>query len=283
MILKIQTVLPQAVSKSGRGSCKASICLFLVRPRMFYIWGSIESSQYRFNLFIFCYYPLVIKMASLPLEGQNCFLVLNYIDGISRQSHFWTRTPVVVWLWKHQRLGSPITPAFEAFPLPAPCVCHSVVTYSCGPLDCSPPGSCPWDSPGKNTGSGQPFPSPGDLPDPGIKPGSPALQADSLPSESPGKPLQCPGCLQRAHRSHSFLPCPFCPHRGHWFCLGTHGPCGPPWPDWHRKPGLPFGCPEWTKPLSPFGPFFLSLGAFHLFGHISVTKKPNKPVGPNCS
>ena len=34
--------------------------------------------------------------------------------------------------------------------------------------------------------SGQPFPSPGDLPNPGIKPGSPALQADSLPSEPPG-------------------------------------------------------------------------------------------------
>ena len=31
--------------------------------------------------------------------------------------------------------------------------------------------------------SGQPFPSPGDLPDPGIKLGSPALQVDSLPSE----------------------------------------------------------------------------------------------------
>ena len=35
--------------------------------------------------------------------------------------------------------------------------------------------------------SGLPFPSPGDLPDPGIEPGSPALQADSLPSEPPGK------------------------------------------------------------------------------------------------
>ena len=34
----------------------------------------------------------------------------------------------------------------------------------------------------------QPFPSPGDLPDPEIKPGSPTLQADSLLSESPGKP-----------------------------------------------------------------------------------------------
>ena len=36
--------------------------------------------------------------------------------------------------------------------------------------------------------SGLPFPSPGDLPDPGMKPGSPALQADALPSEPPGKP-----------------------------------------------------------------------------------------------
>ena len=34
--------------------------------------------------------------------------------------------------------------------------------------------------------SGLPFPSPGDLPDPGIEPGSPALQADTLPSEPPG-------------------------------------------------------------------------------------------------
>ena len=41
---------------------------------------------------------------------------------------------------------------------------------------------CPWDSPGKNW-SGLPFASPGDLPNPGIEPGSPALQADSLASE----------------------------------------------------------------------------------------------------
>ena len=35
--------------------------------------------------------------------------------------------------------------------------------------------------------SGLPFPSPGDLPNPGIEPKSPALQADALPSEPPGK------------------------------------------------------------------------------------------------
>ena len=37
--------------------------------------------------------------------------------------------------------------------------------------------------------SGLPFPSPGDLPDPGIEPRSTTLQADSLPIELLGKPL----------------------------------------------------------------------------------------------
>ena len=36
--------------------------------------------------------------------------------------------------------------------------------------------------------SGLPFPSPGDLPDPGIEPGSPTLEAEALLSELPGKP-----------------------------------------------------------------------------------------------
>ena len=36
--------------------------------------------------------------------------------------------------------------------------------------------------------SGLPFPSPGDLPDPGIEPGYPTLEADTLTSEPPGKP-----------------------------------------------------------------------------------------------
>ena len=41
--------------------------------------------------------------------------------------------------------------------------------------------------------SGLPFPSPGDLPDPGIEPRSPAFQADALTSEPPGKPRSSEG------------------------------------------------------------------------------------------
>ena len=60
---------------------------------------------------------------------------------------------------------------------------HSVVSDSLQPCGLY----SPWNSPGQNTGVGsQPFPSPGNLPSPGIEPGSPALQADSLPAELPG-------------------------------------------------------------------------------------------------
>ena len=40
--------------------------------------------------------------------------------------------------------------------------------------------------------SGLPFPSPGDLPNPEIKPGSPTLQSNSLQSKPPGKPVGDP-------------------------------------------------------------------------------------------
>ena len=46
---------------------------------------------------------------------------------------------------------------------------------------------------------GVPFPSPGDLPNPGIKPGSPALQVDSLPSEPLGGPCYAT-CLLKTYK-----------------------------------------------------------------------------------
>ena len=59
----------------------------------------------------------------------------------------------------------------------------------CDPMDCSLPYSLSMEFPRQEYWSGLSFPSPGDLPDPRIKPRSPALQAGSLPTEPPGKPL----------------------------------------------------------------------------------------------
>ena len=60
----------------------------------------------------------------------------------------------------------------------------------CNPMDCGPPGSSVHgDSPAQKYWSGLPCPSPGDLPDPGVEPGSPASRADSLPAEPPGHPV----------------------------------------------------------------------------------------------
>ena len=65
-------------------------------------------------------------------------------------------------------------------------VAHSCSTR-CDPVDYSPPGSSVHRILQVRILKGLPFSSPGDLPDPGTEPRSPALQADSLPFEPPGK------------------------------------------------------------------------------------------------
>ena len=57
----------------------------------------------------------------------------------------------------------------------------------CDPMECSLPGPPSMGFSRQEYWSGVPFPSPGDLPDPGIKPWSPAFQADTFTSEPPGK------------------------------------------------------------------------------------------------
>ena len=69
---------------------------------------------------------------------------------------------------------------------------ESEVTQSCptlcDPMDCSHQALPSMEFSRQEYWSGLSFPSPGDPPDPGMEPRSPVLQADSLPSEPPGKP-----------------------------------------------------------------------------------------------
>ena len=70
------------------------------------------------------------------------------------------------------------------------CVSHSVVSDSfVTPRTVAHQASLSIGFSRQEYWSGLPFPSPGDLSGPGIKNGSAALQADSLPSGPPGKPI----------------------------------------------------------------------------------------------
>ena len=62
----------------------------------------------------------------------------------------------------------------------------------CDAMDCMQPARllCPWGFSRQEYWNGLPCPPPGDLPNPRIKLRSPTLQADSLPSEPPGKPFK---------------------------------------------------------------------------------------------
>ena len=100
--------------------------------------------------------------------------------------------------------------------------------------------------------SALPFPSPGDLPNPVIKPGSPALQADSLPSESQGKP-QSINCTSIKHLKNIYR------YRYRWMMEGRNkemfwlsNPFCPP-----RSASVPFSylltsCWLYSLPISLF-------------------------------
>ena len=104
----------------------------------------------------------------------------------------------------------------------------SVVSNSCDPKDCSLPGPCPWNSPGKNTGVSCHFLLQGIFLTPGSHPRLLLLlhwQVGSLPLAPPGKPTECPpsgpmakqsaGRTHRTHRKWSYSQQWFTTGRGH--------------------------------------------------------------------
>ena len=85
------------------------------------------------------------------------------------------------------KMGLGLTSCFQATCCGCCLVAKPCLTLFANPLDCNPPGSSVVGFPGKN--SGVDCHSPGDLPDPGIKPTPPALADGFFTTEPPGKPL----------------------------------------------------------------------------------------------
>ena len=95
----------------------------------------------------------------------------------------WPLFPLLrlLWLWPFRLLFSPKDSCDYIV------LSQSVVSDSLQPHGLQPAKLlCPWGFSRQEYWRG--LPPPGDLPNPGIEPRSPALQADSLPSEPPGKP-----------------------------------------------------------------------------------------------
>ena len=125
--------------------------------------------------------------------------------------------------------------------------------------------------------SGLPFLSPGNLPDPGIKPRSPALQADVLPSEPQGKLDRLRSQWQHTWSHHAQLitepfhapkPVPF-----------TVSETCHTWAWWQLSRGMTITCPEVPRAFLPGAPRQVSSG-----GH----GRPREAAGarvhsqPNC-
>ena len=109
----------------------------------------------------------------------TCFILLFSLTSITNRAYILFITVIMSFQWWCK------TKMF----CPLPNLAGSVVSDSLQPYrQCPTKLLCPLNFPGKNTGVG-PFPSPGDLPNSGIKPASPALTGKFFTTEPLGKPL----------------------------------------------------------------------------------------------
>ena len=107
--------------------------------------------------------------------------------ALKKRKRIWKRTDTCIWtcIWKDTK-SLCCTCEMNTLLINYVCVCVLVAQSCptlCNPMDCSPPGSSVHGILQARYWSWLPFPSPGDLPNLGIKPRPPTLQAGSLPSE----------------------------------------------------------------------------------------------------
>ena len=115
-------------------------------------------------------------------------LYLSLCDPVDYRAHGILQARMLEWVAFPFSRGSS-QPKIRVF-VTLVCVFSRSVVSDSQLVDCSLPGSSVVGVSRQEYWSGLPFPSPGDLPHPGIKPRSPALQSDSLMTELRGKPSE---------------------------------------------------------------------------------------------
>ena len=141
----------------------------------------------------FCFFFIVV-IAILVSMKLYFIMVLICISLVSEGKHLFRYLLTILYLWRNVysdfllifKLGYL---SFCCWIMDGTCSLSYVQLFATlWPIACQAPPSMGFSR--QEYWSGLPFPSPGDIPNPGIEPGSPALQADSLPSEPPGKLLE---------------------------------------------------------------------------------------------
>ena len=133
-----------------------------------------------------CFFPFTPSLSHLPPSLSTSSFAPPFSPIFQGHCYYYTKLDQVTIALCCLTASS----LFPAHPTVAVLVTQSCPTL-CDPMGCSPPGSSVHGIFQARLLEWIAFPFPGDLPDPGIKPGSPALQEDFFffsPSEPPGKP-----------------------------------------------------------------------------------------------
>ena len=136
-----------------------------------------------------------VKSLILKLSKLRKWL-FKWLDHFNwRKVRFWTNCLFYAMTFQFLHVSNDFLLVICTWPVYVCVLVAQLCPTLCDPIDYIPPGSSVHGILQARILEWVPFPSLRDLPDPGIKPGSPTLQADSLPSEPPRKPAHGLGVL----------------------------------------------------------------------------------------
>ena len=122
---------------------------------------------------------------------KSIVVISLFLDFFLQNLTFWWFIKCIIFIWDRQVLASHHELFWrllcESVSIGSESVSRSVVSILCNPINWAYQAPLSMELSRQEYWSGYAFPSPGDLSDPWIEPGSSVLQADSLPSEPPGK------------------------------------------------------------------------------------------------